>query len=127
MVNETFERLGYVEGHVTPDKVLSQFNGLLYNVWRETLVTLEKNEDNSFATGIPREFIQEFPDKFSKAEEVAKTDGFRQGAKSLFGGLYPMFRRAFLSVQQGRMARGGSDFELYIEGLFDLAGIPYHP
>jgi hypothetical protein len=33
--------------------------------------------------------------------------------------------RAFQSVGQGRMARGGKDFELQIQGLFDLAEIPY--
>src|SRR5205823_4355584 len=39
---------------------------------------------------------------------------------------YPLLRLCFLSVSQSRMTRGGKDFELQIEGLLDLAGLPYH-
>lgn len=126
MVRETFERLNYVESEVTPDEVLARFNEYLRDLWEQTLVTLENYEERSYARGIPAEFITEFPEEFNRAGQVALKQGFREGVKGLFDDLYPMFRRAFLSVQQGRMARGGKDFELQIEGLLSLAEVPFH-
>ena len=126
MVRETFERLNYVESEVTPNEVLAHFNEYLRNLWEQTLVTLETYEEQSYARGIPHEFVNEFPQEFDKAEQVALKHGFREGVKTLFDDLYPMLRRAFLSVQQGRMARGGKDFELQIEGLLSLADVPFH-
>ncbi len=126
VVAETFERLGYSADYTPPSQVIDRFDEMLRKVWEETLVTLEDYEDRSYSRGIPREFIREFPEVFETAEEVSRREGFGVGVTRLFSELYPMFRRAFLSVQQGRMARGGRDFELQIEGLFDLAEIPYH-
>ena len=126
MVRETFERLNYIESEVTPEEVLVHFNEYLRNLWEQTLVTLETYEEQSYARGIPHEFVNEFPEEFDRAEQVASRQGFREGVKVLFDDLYPMFRRAFLSVQQGRMARGGKDFELQIERLLTLAGVPFH-
>ena len=126
IVRETFENLGYVEGQIDPTEILSKFDEMLRKLFEETLPTLERYEERSFASGIPREFIEEFPESFDVAEGTATQQGFREGFVKLFDELYPMFRRAFLSVQQGRMTRGGKDFELQIEGLLDLAQIPYH-
>ena len=125
-MREPFERLNYIESEVTPEEVLVHFNEYLRNLWEQTLVTLETYEEQSYARGIPHEFVNEFPEEFDRAEQVASRQGFREGVKVLFDDLYPMFRRAFLSVQQGRMARGGKDFELQIERLLTLAGVPFH-
>jgi hypothetical protein len=126
IVRETFERLGYLEGAIYPDEVVQRFNELLRNLWEKTLPTLEKYEERSYSEGIPREFIQEYPDIFNRADQISREKNFREAIMRLFSEWYPMLRRAFLSVSQSRMTRGGKDFELQIEGLFTLAGIPYH-
>ena len=126
IVDETFERLYLVVGTITPDGVLTHFNHHLHDVWTETLVTLEKYEEKSYSEGIPREFIQEFPEDFEAAAAVSDRDGFREGFVDAFSRLYPMLRRAFLSVSQSRMTRGGRDFELQIERLLTLAEVPFH-
>lgn len=126
VVRETFERLGYVMGAIEPEDVTARFNELLRTLWEETLLTLEQHEERSYAEGIPRELIEQYPEEFSIAEQVAKEQGFRAGVLRLFGGWYPFLRRAFLSVSQSRKQRGGRDFELQIQGLLDLAHIPYH-
>ena len=126
IVRETFTRLGYVNESLEPSQVIARFNEMLWNLWKETLVTLESYEESSYATGIPRRFSEEFPEAFERAEQKASIQGFRAGFALLFSALYPRFRDAFLSVSQSRKTRGGKDFELQIEGLLDLAGLPYH-
>lgn len=126
IVQETFERLGYTRDQVAPDHVASNFNEMLNNLWVETLVTLERYEHSSYAQGIPRHFAKAFPDSFERAEQTAAANGFREGVTLLFRELYPRFRDAFLSVSQSRKTRGGKDFELQIEGLLQLADIPFH-
>ena len=126
IVNETFERLRYVPGAVSEDEAIDRFDRMLWDVWKETLVTLELYEEASYAKGIPDHFAMTFPESFERAEQVAASLGFREGFSSLFHELYPRFRDAFLSVSQSRKTRGGKDFELQIERLLDIAGIPYH-
>ena len=126
IVEETLEQLGYLPNAVQPTEVLEHFNDLLRRLFLETLPVLERYESRTFAEGIPREFIVEFPESFDRAEQIARQRGFREGVIKLFADLYPMLRVAFQSVQQGRMTRGGKDFELQIEGLLGLAQIPYH-
>ena len=126
IVRETFEGLGFVADSVTPDDALKTFNHYLHVVWGETLVTLERYEEKSYSEGIPREFIQEFPEDFEAAATVSDRKGFREGFVTAFSSLYPMLRRSFLSVSQSRMTRGGKDFELQIERLLTLAKIPFH-
>lgn len=126
IVRETFERLGYVDGLVNPEDVPRRFNELLRNLWTEALVTLEHHEERSYAEGIPRELYRDYPDILEAAEQIASQQGFRAGTTHLFSTWYPLLRRAFLSVSQSRMSRGGKDFELQIEGLLSLANIPFH-
>ena len=52
-------------------------------------------------------------------------DGFRAGVLHLMRSWYPHLRRCFLSISQSRKSRGGKDFELQIEGLLTLAGLPF--
>ena len=125
IVNETFQKLGYIEGSTQPDDVLTNFNTTLRRLWEETLHTLERYEEQVFAQGIPNEFIGVYPAEVTASEQVAQQQGFRAGVVHLFSSWYPRLRRAFLSVGQGRMARGGKDFELQIEGLLRLAHIPF--
>jgi len=126
IVSETLERLGYLPGAVPPDEVLLHFNDMLRRLWEETLLTLENYEERCYANGIPRELTQSYPQDVERAEGVARREGFAAGVQSLLTEWYPRLRRAFLSVTQGRMARGGKDFELQIEGLLNLAKIPFH-
>ena len=126
IVRETFESLGYVSAALEPKDVLQQFDELLRRLWEETLRTLERYEERSYSRGISSELMREFPKTVSAAEQTAAQRGFRAGVMNLFSDWYPMLRRAFLSVSQSRMTRGGKDFELQIEGLLDLARIPYH-
>ena len=124
IVAETFERLGLTTEKIDPRKVLDGFNDLLRLVWEQTLPTLESYEEEAYSTGIPREFITEFPAPLIEAEKLA-ADDFRAAVMRLFQGWYPSLRRAFQSVAQSRMTRGGKDFELQIEQLLRLANIPF--
>ena len=91
----------------------------------ETLPTLEGYEERTYAEGIPRALMWEYPEITSEAEDMAARQGFREGVAYMFQHMYPMLRRAFQSVDQSRKARGGKDFELQIEGLLSLAHIPF--
>lgn len=126
IVEETFVHLGLVQGLVEPEQIINGFNTHLRSLWEETLYTLERYEENAYATGIPEELIREFPQDLEAAEREATQRSFHNGFVRLFSDLYPWFRRAFLSVSQSRMTRGGKDFELQIEGLLNLGGIPFH-
>ncbi|MBI4340002.1 MAG: hypothetical protein HY680_08635 [Chloroflexi bacterium] len=126
VVKETFERLGYTSPGVNSEEVLPRFNEMLRKAWLETLRTLEKYEQGSYAEGIPEEFIRAYPNELATAEQTALQQGFDAGVVVLFKGWYPRLRRAFLSVSQGRMARGGKDFELQIETLLSLAEVPFY-
>ncbi len=126
IVQETFRRLGYVQDLVEPEQVIVCFNDMLWELWKATLVTLENYEESSYASGVPRNFMVQFPDSFDRAEREASNQGFRAGFSLLFNELYPRFRDAFLSISQSRKTRGGKDFELQIEGLLELAELPYH-
>ena len=126
IVQETLVRLGLVPGSISSEQVINGFNVHLRSLWQETLQTLEHYEQHAYATGIPEELIREFPEDFEAAEREANQKSFHSGFIRLFGDLYPWFRRAFLSVSQSRMTRGGKDFELQIEGLLQLGEIPFH-
>jgi hypothetical protein len=125
VVTETFQKLGFIKGNVTKVDVLSNFNTMLRKLWEETLITLESYEEQTYSKGIPEVFINTYPEDVAKGEIIANKKGFTAGFLYLFNKWYPRLRRAFQSVGQGRMARGGKDFELQIQGLFDLAEIPY--
>ncbi len=126
IVQETLVRLGLVQGSISSEQVINGFNRHLRTLWQETLQTLEHYEQHAYATGIPEELIREFPEDFEAAEREANQESFNRGFVRLFSDLYPWFRRAFLSVSQSRMTRGGKDFELQIEGLLQLGEIPFH-
>ena len=126
IVQETFDRLGLQPGTGTPEAIIAGFNEHLRSLWQETLHTLETYEEKAYATGIPEEFMKEFAHDFEIAEREAAQRGFHRGFTRLFGDLYPWFRRAFLSISQSRMTRGGKDFELQIEGLLKLGNVPFH-
>lgn len=125
VVAETFQRLGYIKGSMAQAAILEDFNGMLRQLWEETLATLESYEQSTYANGIPEEFVHAYPKDVASGEAIARKHGFANGVVYLLSQWYPKLRRAFQSVGQGRMARGGKDFELSIQGLFDLAGIPY--
>ncbi len=125
IVAETFRRLGYIPGAVSEASVLVNFNGMLRKLWEETLVTLESYEERTYSTGIPEGFVNAYPEDVAQSEKIARERGFAAGVIHLLSRWYPRLRRAFQSVSQGRMARGGKDFELQIQGLFDLARVPY--
>ncbi len=125
IVSEAFVELGLQPGAVEPAEILANFNDRLREVWEATLPILERYEERSYAEGIPRELLADYPTEFTAAETRAESAGFRAGVLHLFASWYPLLRRCFLSVSQSRMTRGGKDFELQIEGLLDRGGIPY--
>ena len=125
IVSEAFTELGLRPGAVEPADILANFNDRLREVWEATLPILERYEERSYAEGIPRELLADYPTDFEAAAIRAEEEGFRAGVLHLFASWYPLLRRCFLSVSQSRMTRGGRDFELQIEGLLDRAGIPY--
>src|SRR3972149_5325900 len=125
IVDETFARLGFVAGSISQEEILERFNELLNIVWVETLKTLEAHEDRVYKAGIPAALMEENPEELSTPERVNSRDGFREATIELFGRWYPALRQVFLSISQSRMTRGGKDFELQIEGLLRLAGVPF--
>lgn len=125
VVAETFARLGYLPGAISPADTLTNFNAMLRRLWEETLITLETYEGQTYGTGIAEELVISYPEDVAEGNKVARQKGFGAGVIHLLGRWYPKLRRAFQSVGQGRMARGGKDFELQIQGLFDLARLPY--
>ncbi len=125
VVKETFLRLGFLPEVIQAEDALKNFDLMLGRLFEETLRTLERYELASYASGIPAEFLKSYPQDVDQAEAVARQQGFRPGVAHLLTQWYPLLRRAFLSVGQGRMARGGKDFELQIQGLLDLAKLPY--
>ncbi len=84
VVKETFLRLGYTQDAMEPNDVVKRFNELLRSLWEETLKTLERYEEQSYASGIPRQLALQHHDSFAKAEEVANRKGFKEGFFSLF-------------------------------------------
>lgn len=125
IVQETFLRLGYIPERLRPEDVLQNFNRYLRTLWEETLVTLEMYEERSYAEGIPRNLMREFPEDLDIAEKVSREKGFQEGVLTLLRNWYPYLRMTFLSVSQSRKQRGGKDFELQTEMLLDLARITY--
>ncbi len=125
IVAESFRIVGYDPEVVEPQDIIDNFGQLLREVWEATLPVLEMYEERSYAEGIPRELMKTYPEMFCEAKTLAETEGFRAGLIHLFRSWYPLLRRCFLSVSQSRMARGGKDFELQVEGLLDLGDVPY--
>lgn len=125
IVRETFQRLKYTADKLEPEYVLHNFNTLLFSVWKETLVTLEYYENQSYSIGIPMALMREFPEEIAEAEKISMEKGFKAGVLNLFQNWYLYLRMAFLSVSQSRKTRGGRDFELQTEMLLDLAKITY--
>jgi hypothetical protein len=125
VVAETFEKLGFTKEKMTPDEVLGNFNSMLRRLWEETLTTLESYEEYTYSTGIPEQFVHDYPDDVNRSETIAREKGFAAGVIHLLGNWNPKLRRAFQIVGQSRIARGGKNFELQVSGLFDLAEIPY--
>lgn len=125
IVAEAFKELGYSPRTIGAEEVSRNFNGILRKVWEHALAVLERHEDRSYAPGIARELIHEFPYAFEDAENVARSQGFKAGVLRLFASWYPLLRRCFQSVSQSRMQRGGGDFELEIEFMLQLADVPY--
>lgn len=125
IVDETFIELGYVPGSIEPNEVMANFDLILRRAWEHALVVLERHEERTYAEGITSELVDTYPEDMERAKKVADEKGFVAGVFCLFALWYPKLRRAFLSVSQSRKQRGGKDFELQIEKLLDLAGVPY--
>jgi hypothetical protein len=123
IVEETFRILRL--NQIPPPEIRRNFNKLLLDVWRETLVVLERHEESAYSTGIPKALIEKYSEDIEKAKSVAQKNGFEKGLVSLLGRWYPRLREIFLSIGQSRKARGGRDFELQFGKLLELAGIPY--
>lgn len=125
IVDETFQRLGYLPGRITPEDVQKNFNQILNEVWVETLHVLEDYEERIYPLNVIDGLMALKNDIIKESEKVAQTKGHRPAIRFLFQSLYPHLREIFLSISQSRKQRGGRDFELQIGKLFELMGIPY--
>jgi hypothetical protein len=125
IVDETFHKLGFLPDKITPEYVQANFNQILHKVWVETLIVLENYEEDFY----PRNVIEALLDLKSvlvdKSSKISSSEGFTKAVVFLFQGLYPYLRQVFRSIGQGRMARGGKDFELQFGKVLDLMKIPY--
>jgi len=125
IVEETFKRLEYTPENLYPEDVIANFNYYLRTTWEQTLVTLERYEEASYAEGITKHLMLEFPEDVDEAERISRERGFKEGVMELLRSWYPYLRMTFLSVSQSRKHRGGRDFEIQAEILLDLAKINY--
>lgn len=124
IVTETFDRLGYL--NLSKTQAMASFEPILRDVFEKTLDVLEEYEESAYSEGIIKGLMAEFRADYDRAEVIARTRGFRDGVVYLLKSWYPHLRVAFLSVGQSRKQRGGADFELQIETLFNICGISYH-
>jgi hypothetical protein len=125
IVDETFEKLGLLSDKVTPEYVQANFNQILNKVWVETLTVLEDYEEHFYPQNVIEALLELKSGLVQESTKIARTEGFSSAVKFLFQGLYPYLRQVFRSIGQGRMARGGKDFELQFGKLLDLMNIPY--
>ena len=125
IVEEAFRDVGFSKETIDSYAVRRNFNDLLFKVWKQTLVVLEHYENSAYSEGIPRELIKNSRFSFEKAKNLLHKGGFEEAVIYLFKDWYPYLREMFLSVSQSRKTRGGTDFELQIGKLFDLANIPF--
>lgn len=125
IVREAAQSLGLYE---LPTKdVRASFDELLSELSATTLALYEQYEERQHAPDIARRMISDHPTRVAKAERISKRKGFHRGAFVLLKSLYPDLRGAFLSVSQGRKARGGKSFEKQFELLLESAGYSFKP
>lgn len=130
IVTETFLRLGITREQLSPEDVRANFNHLLADVFRETLVTLEDYERPTYSSGAIRELTQLREEDVRQVHADMKKAGadeaaFKRAVESLMERWYYYLRQLFLSVSQSRKTRGGRDFELQLGRLLTLAGFPF--
>jgi hypothetical protein len=125
VVDETFDKLGFLPDKISPEHVQSNFNQILHKVWVETLSVLEDYEENFYPRNVIEALLDLKRDLVQESTKIARTEGFTKAVTFLFQSLYPYLRQVFRSIGQGRMARGGKDFELQFGRLLDLMKIPY--
>lgn len=130
IVAETFTRLGIVKGTLSTQQVRADFNRLLEDVFRETLVTLESYERPTYSKHAVRELTQLRRSDVELAYgEMQRAGGgepaFVDAVEQLMEDWYYHFRQLFLGVSQSRKTRGGKDFELQLAHLLTLAGFPF--
>ena len=125
IVDETFEKLGLLSNKITPEYVQANFNEILHKVWVETLFVLEEYEEHFYPQNVIDALLELKRDIVQESTNIAGKQGFESAVKFLFQSLYPYLRQVFRSIGQGRMARGGKDFELQFGKLLELMRIPY--
>jgi len=125
IVNETFEKLEFLPEKVKPEEVQKNFNEMLRKVWLETLHVLENYEERIYPANVIEGLMALKKDVIEESIKVAQNEGYTQAVKFLFSSLYSYFRGIFLSIGQGRMTRGGRDFELQFGKLLELMNVPY--
>lgn len=130
IVAETFTRLGITREELEPGQVRIGFNGLLENVFKETLVTLEAYERPTYSRHAVHELTQLRHEDLGAAHAKMQAAGgdpqaFAQAVEQLIEDWYIHFRQLFLSVSQSRKTRGGRDFELQLAHLLRLSEVPF--
>lgn len=130
IVKQTFQELGYTDENLTPDQVRRDFNHLLREVFEKTLVVLERYEGPVYAESAIAALIELRNDDVKYARQMMQGSGnteaaFQASVLWLLKNWYPLLRDLFLSVSQSRKTRGGKDFELQLEMLFRLMGVPF--
>lgn len=130
VVDEACSRLKYTPGQLPTMVVRKNFNKLLYDLFLETLVVLEEFERQVDAGKILPAFVEgrkvDIKAEYEAMEQAGSSlSSFEQAVTRLVQRWHEPLRGVFLSIRQSRMTRGGKDFELEVEKLLDLAGIPF--
>jgi hypothetical protein len=113
IVKEALLELNLQKGMITPKDALKGFDKNLRRVFDQTLVVLERYERKVYITAL---------------KEVAKRRRSELVGKDIEDSLEILMDdiwKVMQSRSQSRKSRGGSDFELELQGLLELCGITY--
>ncbi len=125
LVREAAQELNI--GSQGTEAIRASFDAQLRALSEKTLAIYEQYEERFYSRSIASQVVNsnENQAQVSHAADVSETEGFRAGAFALLESLYPDLRRAFLSVAQGRMSRGGKSFEDQFALLLEHAGYSF--
>lgn len=115
IVKEAFRDLNLLKSSTTPKEALKDFNKNLRGVFDQTLVVLERYERKVYVAAL-REVAR-------RRESELKGKVIGDALEILLDDIWKIMQ----SRSQSRKSRGGSDFELELQGMLDLCAVPYTP
>jgi len=130
VVDEACRRLGYLPTKLSAADARKDFDRLLRNLFKETLLVLEEHERRVDVGEVLPRFVEAHHRDIEREREEMRREGdgidaLGNAVVRLLGRWHETLRGLFLSVSQSRKQRGGKDFEYQIGILLQLAQIPH--